>query len=72
MPDYNIKVEDKFGSLSLIDVAAETAAAGEEWVNQTLTTVNDSVVRLLRDLDKRSPHPPDRSVAQELVREQQP
>ena len=37
MPDYQINLEDRFGSLSLI---------GDEWVNQTLTTVNDSVVRL--------------------------
>lgn len=46
MPDYKINLEDKFGSLRLIDVGAEAAAAGDEWVNQTLTTVNDSVVRL--------------------------
>ena len=46
MPDYQINLEDRFGSLSLIDVGAEAAAVGDEWVNQTLTTVNDSVVRL--------------------------
>ena len=46
MPDYKINLEDKFGSLALIDVGAEAAAVGDEWVNQTLTTVNDSVVRL--------------------------
>jgi hypothetical protein len=46
MPDYEINLEDKFGSLRLIDVGAEAAAVGDEWVNQTLTTVNDSVVRL--------------------------
>src|SRR6478735_10596986 len=46
MPDYKINLEDKFGSLNLIDVGAEAAAVGDEWVNQTLTTVNDSVVRL--------------------------
>jgi mannose-6-phosphate isomerase-like protein (cupin superfamily) len=44
--DYKINLEDKFGSLSLIDVRAEADAVGDEWVNQTLTTVNDSVVRL--------------------------
>ena len=43
--DYDIKLDDKFGSLRLIDIAAE-AAAVEPWFNQTLTTVNDSVVRL--------------------------
>jgi len=46
VPDYQINLEDKFGSLALIDVGAEAAAVGDEWVNQTLTTVNDSVVRL--------------------------
>ena len=46
MADYKINLEDKFGSLRLIDVAAEAAAVADEWVNQTLTTVNDSVVRL--------------------------
>ncbi len=43
--DYDIHTDDKFGSLTLIDVGAE-AAAHEPWFNQTLTTVNDSVVRL--------------------------
>ena len=47
--DYDIHTDDKFGSLTLIDVAAE-AAAHEPWFNQTLTTVNDSVVRLGRRL----------------------
>jgi mannose-6-phosphate isomerase-like protein (cupin superfamily) len=46
MPDYKIDLDDKFGSLQLIDVGAEAAAVRDEWVNQTLTTVNDSVVRL--------------------------
>jgi mannose-6-phosphate isomerase-like protein (cupin superfamily) len=43
--DYDIHLDDKFGQSKLIDVAAE-AAAHEPWFNQTLTTVNDSVVRL--------------------------
>jgi len=43
--DYDIHTDDKFGSLTLIDIGAE-AAANEPWFNQTLTTVNDSVVRL--------------------------
>jgi mannose-6-phosphate isomerase-like protein (cupin superfamily) len=43
--DYDIHTDDKFGSLALIDIGAE-AAAHEPWFNQTLTTVNDSVVRL--------------------------
>jgi mannose-6-phosphate isomerase-like protein (cupin superfamily) len=42
---YDIRLDDKYGHLRLIDVAAE-AAAHEPWFNQTLTTVNDSVVRL--------------------------
>jgi mannose-6-phosphate isomerase-like protein (cupin superfamily) len=46
MPAYKIDLEDKFGSLHLIDVGAEAAAVEDEWVNRTLTTVNDSVVRL--------------------------
>ena len=43
--DYDIQLDDKFGSLTLIDLPAEIAA-NEPWFNQTLTTVNDSVVRL--------------------------
>ena len=45
MHDYDIHLDDKFGHLTLIDVAAE-AAAHEPWFNQTLTSVNDAVVRL--------------------------
>jgi|SRR5689334_6479724 len=44
-PDYDIRLDDKYGSMRLIDVAAE-AAANEPWFNQTLTSVNDSVIRL--------------------------
>ena len=42
---YDIHLDDKFGQLTLIDVGAE-AAAHEPWFNQTLTSVNDAVVRL--------------------------
>jgi mannose-6-phosphate isomerase-like protein (cupin superfamily) len=42
---YDIKLDDKYGHLSVIDVARE-AAAHQPWFNQTLTTVNDAVVRL--------------------------
>jgi mannose-6-phosphate isomerase-like protein (cupin superfamily) len=42
---YTIQLDDKFGKGAVIDVARE-AAAHEPWFNQTLTTVNDSVVRL--------------------------
>jgi len=45
MPEYDIHLDDRFGQLSHIDVAA-FAAAQTPWFNQTLTTVNDSVVRL--------------------------
>jgi mannose-6-phosphate isomerase-like protein (cupin superfamily) len=43
--DYDIQLDDKYGHLALIDVARE-AAEHEPWFNQTLTTVNDSVIRL--------------------------
>jgi mannose-6-phosphate isomerase-like protein (cupin superfamily) len=43
--EYDIKLDDKYGQLSVIDIGAE-AAANEPWFNQTLTTVNQSVVRL--------------------------
>jgi mannose-6-phosphate isomerase-like protein (cupin superfamily) len=43
--DYEIRLDDKYGSLRLIDLPA-VIAAHEPWFNQTLTTVNDAVVRL--------------------------
>ena len=43
--DYDIRLNDKYGSLTLIDLPSEIAAH-EPWFNQTLTTVNDAVVRL--------------------------
>src|SRR5438046_10113730 len=45
MQNYDIRYDDKYGQLAQIDVAAE-GAGYEQWVNQTLTSVNDSVVRL--------------------------
>ncbi|HEV3002534.1 MAG TPA: cupin domain-containing protein [Solirubrobacteraceae bacterium] len=45
MADYDIHLDEKYGQLTLIDVASE-AAAHEPWFNQTLTSVNDAVVRL--------------------------
>jgi mannose-6-phosphate isomerase-like protein (cupin superfamily) len=45
MADYDIQLDDKFGSMRLIDIPAEVAAH-EPWFNETLTTVNDTVVRL--------------------------
>ncbi|MFO0572310.1 MAG: cupin domain-containing protein [Polyangiaceae bacterium] len=44
-PRYDIKTDDKYGQLAFVDIPAE-AAAHEPWFNQTLTSVNDSVVRL--------------------------
>ena len=43
--DYDIKLDDKFGQSTHIDIAAE-AAAHEPWFNQTLTQIDDAVVRL--------------------------
>jgi len=45
MTDYDIHTDVKFEPLTLIDVDAE-AASHEPWFNQTLTQVNDTVVRL--------------------------
>jgi mannose-6-phosphate isomerase-like protein (cupin superfamily) len=42
---YDINPDDKYGQLAVIDIAAE-AASHEPWFNQTLTSVNDAVVRL--------------------------
>jgi mannose-6-phosphate isomerase-like protein (cupin superfamily) len=45
MSAYDIHLDDKYGHSKLIDIPAEVAAH-EPWFNQTLTTVNDAVVRL--------------------------
>ena len=42
---YEVSDDPKFEPLALIDVATE-AAASRTWLNQTLTRVNDTVVRL--------------------------
>jgi mannose-6-phosphate isomerase-like protein (cupin superfamily) len=42
---YDIHLDEKYAPLSLIDITAE-AALHQPWFNQTLTRVNDSVVRL--------------------------
>lgn len=44
--NYSINLDVKFGSLELIDVPSLVAASKEQWSNQTLCQVNDSVVRL--------------------------
>jgi mannose-6-phosphate isomerase-like protein (cupin superfamily) len=42
---YDIHLDDKYGHMRLVDIPGEIAAH-EPWFNQTLTTVNDAVVRL--------------------------
>lgn len=43
---YNMHMDVKFGGLELIDIPSLAADSKEKWFNQTLTKVNDSVVRL--------------------------
>ena len=43
---YNINLDVKFPHLEKIDVRAIVKEVKEKWSNQTLTQVNDSVVRL--------------------------
>ncbi len=43
---YSIHTDVKYGQLEVIDVPAIVAECTEKWLNQTLTRVNDSVVRL--------------------------
>ena len=45
MSDYDIQLDVKYPHGTVIDVAAE-AAAHEPWFNQTLTQIDDAVVRL--------------------------
>jgi mannose-6-phosphate isomerase-like protein (cupin superfamily) len=45
-PDYNINTDVKYQHLDVIDVPTIAAGCTEKWFNQTLTQVNDSVVRL--------------------------
>jgi mannose-6-phosphate isomerase-like protein (cupin superfamily) len=44
-PRYDTRLDNKYGQLARIDIPAEIAAH-EPWFNQTLTQVNDCVVRL--------------------------
>jgi mannose-6-phosphate isomerase-like protein (cupin superfamily) len=51
MPDaqdypYTTHLNEYYGSLELVDVPALVAACTDQWYNQTLCRVNDSVVRL--------------------------
>ena len=43
---YVTKLDVKFGHLDLIDVPSLVRECKDKWFNQTLTKVNDSVVRL--------------------------
>ena len=45
-PRYAINLEVKFAPLQRIDVPSLVAACTEPWSNQTLTRINDCVVRL--------------------------
>jgi len=42
---YNTRLDNKYGQSELIDIPSEVAAH-QPWFNQTLTQVNDCVVRL--------------------------
>ena len=44
--NYNIHLDIAFKHMELIDVATVVAANKEKWFNQTLTEVNNSVVRI--------------------------
>ena len=44
--EYVVNLDVKYEPLQAIDLRAEAAACEHRWFNQTLTQVNDSVVRL--------------------------
>ena len=43
---YNINLDIKYGHMDLIDVPKIISSCKEKWFNQTLTRVNESVVRI--------------------------
>lgn len=43
---YNINLDVKFDSLQLIDIPSIVEANKEKWFNQTLSKVNESVIRI--------------------------
>ncbi len=45
-PNFVMHMEPKYGFLELVDIPALVAVTKEQWFNQTLCKVNDSVVRL--------------------------
>jgi mannose-6-phosphate isomerase-like protein (cupin superfamily) len=44
--EYSIHLDEKFGTLKLIDVETFARQVTDEWFNQTLCSVNDCVVRV--------------------------
>ncbi|MFA6572143.1 MAG: cupin domain-containing protein [Bacteroidota bacterium] len=46
MENYNINLDVKYQPLELIDLPQIVKDCKEKWFNQTLTKVNDSVVRI--------------------------
>ncbi|MCI0450369.1 MAG: cupin domain-containing protein [Chlorobi bacterium] len=44
--NYNINLDVKFGHQEIIDIPSIVKECKEKWFNQTLTKVNDSVVRI--------------------------
>ena len=44
--NYNINLDVKFNHLERIDIPSLVQECKEKWFNQTLTRVNDSVIRL--------------------------
>ncbi|MFH1676841.1 MAG: cupin domain-containing protein [bacterium] len=44
--DYSIHTDLKFGPLEIIDTGKLASECGEKWWNQSLTRVNDCVIRL--------------------------
>ncbi len=45
-PTYHIDLDVKYGPLELVDIPRLVDRCDEEWYNQTLTRVNECVVRL--------------------------
>lgn len=46
MPEYNINLDTKYGHMEVVDVPEIVKNCTEQWFNQTLTEVNDSVIRI--------------------------
>ncbi|MFW9902737.1 MAG: cupin domain-containing protein [Candidatus Thorarchaeota archaeon] len=45
-PDYKFQMEEKYGYLKIIDIPEIIESCTDQWFNQTLCHVNDSVVRV--------------------------